>query len=103
MPYHALADGGVTDRRVQKEVVLMRHQNGTPANRRRLAALSTMLAVVLVGVLAATVVGPGKAIEWVSNYLIPVGVITGLVIASLALLVWAVKRLPESPLRDWWQ
>ncbi len=80
----------------------MRHQNGTPANR-RLAALSTMLAVVLVVVLAATVVGPGKAIDWLGNYLIPVGVITGLVIASLALLVWVVKRLPESPLRDWWQ
>jgi protein-S-isoprenylcysteine O-methyltransferase Ste14 len=89
---------------VKKEVVLMRHQNGTPTNRRRLVAISTMLAVVLVGVvLAATVVGPGRAIDWLGNYLIPVGVITGLVIASLALLVWVVKRLPESPLRDWWQ
>jgi protein-S-isoprenylcysteine O-methyltransferase Ste14 len=88
---------------VKKEVVLMRHQNGTPTNRRRLVAISTMLAVVLVGVLAATVVGPRRAIDWLGNYLIPVGVITGLVIASLALLVWVVKRLPESPLRDWWQ
>ena len=81
----------------------MRHENGTPANRRRLAAISTMLLVVLVVVLAATVVGPGRAIDWLGNYLIPVGVITGLVIASLALLVWVVKRLPKSPLRDWWQ
>jgi hypothetical protein len=53
-PYHTLADGGATDRRVNKEVVLMRHENGTPKNRRRLVAISTMLAVVLVGV----VLGP---------------------------------------------
>jgi len=101
MPY--TSKHPVATRRVKKEVVLMRHQNGTPTNRRRLVALSTMAAVVLVGVLAATVVGPGRAIDWLGNYLIPVGVITGLVIASLALLVWVVKRLPESPLRDWWQ
>jgi hypothetical protein len=103
MPYHTLADGGATDRRVKKEVVFMRHENGTPTNRRRIVAISTMLLVVLVGVLAATVAGPGRTIDWLGNYLIPVGVITGLVIASLALLVWVVKRLPESPLHDWWQ
>jgi protein-S-isoprenylcysteine O-methyltransferase Ste14 len=80
----------------------MRHENGTLANRHRLAALSTIVVVVLV-VVAATVVGPGKAIDWVGNYLIPVGVITGVIIASLALLVWAVKRLPNPPYRDWYQ
>ncbi len=81
----------------------MRHENGTPANRQRLAALATAVVVVLAGIVAATVVGPGKAIDWLVNDLIPVGVITGVIIAALALLVWAVKRLPESPLRDWWQ
>ncbi len=87
-------------RKQNEEVVLMRHENGTPANRqRRLATLSAIVVVVLVAVLAAIVVGPGRAIDWLVNYLIPVGVI----IASLALLVWAFKRLPESPLRDWWQ
>jgi hypothetical protein len=34
---------------------------------------------------------------------ITVGVITGVIIASLALLVWAVKRLPNPPYRNWWQ
>jgi branched-subunit amino acid permease len=84
----------------------MRHENGTPAedHRRRLRAASyTMLVVVLVVVLAAIVVGPGRVIELVGAYLIPVGVITGVIIASLALLVWAVKRLPNPPYRDWWQ
>ena len=82
----------------------MRNENGTPANRRRLVALAAMLVVVFVGLLAAMiVVGPGRAIDWVVSYLIPVGMITGVVIAALALLVWVVKRLPTSPFRDWYQ
>ena len=101
--YHTLAAGGASDRCVKKEVVLMRHANRTSANRRLLAALSTMLVVVFVVVLAAIVVGSGRAIGWIVTYLIPVGVILGVVIAVLALLVWALKRLPTPPYRDWWQ
>ncbi len=56
--------------------------------------------LLVVGILAVITVGPGRAIDWVGSYLIPVAVITGVVIASLALLVWVVKRLPESPFRD---
>jgi branched-subunit amino acid permease len=59
--------------------------------------------VVLVVVVAAIVVGPGRVIDWAGTYLIPVGVMTGVVIAALALLVQTVKRLPTSPLRDWYQ
>jgi protein-S-isoprenylcysteine O-methyltransferase Ste14 len=70
-------------------------------NRARIATLAALAVLVLV--LAAVVVGPGKAIDWLVNYLIPVGVITGVMIASLALLVWAVKRLPNPPYRNWWQ
>ena len=101
--YHTLAAGGATDRCVKKEVVLMRHANRTPANRRLLAALSTMLVVVFVVVLAAIVVGPGRAIGWIVTYLIPVVMILGVVTAVLALLVWALKKLPTPPYRDWWQ
>ncbi len=81
----------------------IRHENGIPATRRHLAALSTMVVIVLVGVVAAIVVGLGRAIDWVGSYLVPVAVITGVVIACLALLVWVVKRLPESPSRDRYQ
>ena len=101
--YHTLAAGGATDRCVKKEVVLMRHANRTPADRRLLAALSTMLVVVFVVVLAAIVVGPSRAIGWIVTYLIPVVMILGVVIAVLALLVWALKKLPTPPYRDWWQ
>jgi hypothetical protein len=99
-PYLVLAVGGASDRRANKEVVLMSHENGTPANRRPLAALYTMLGVVLVVVLAATVVGPGRAIDWLGTYLIPVMVILGVVFAAWALLVWALKRLPDPPYRE---
>ena len=84
----------------------MRHENGTPAedHRRRLRAASyTMLVVVLVVVLAAIVVGPGRVIDLVGTYLIPVAVVLAVIIASLALLTWAIETLPDSPLRDWRQ
>ena len=100
-PYHTLADGGATDRRVKKEVVLMRHQNGTPANRRRLAALSTMLAVVLVGVLAATVVGPGRTIDWLGNYLIPVVVVLGVIVGVFVLAAWEIAKLHDKHKQPW--
>ena len=71
---------------------------------RQVRTIARVVFVLLaMGIVAATVLGPGKAIYWVGNYLIPVGVITGLIIASLALLVWAVKRLPNPPYRYWWQ
>lgn len=80
-----------------------RHGNGATANRRLFAALYTMLVVVFLGLFAATVVGSGGALYWVGTYLIPVVVILGVVIAALALLVWALKRLPNPPYRDRWQ
>jgi protein-S-isoprenylcysteine O-methyltransferase Ste14 len=89
-------------KRKKKEVVLMWHENGTPPNRQRLEAPATAVVVVLAGIVAATVVGPDKAIDWLLNYLVPVGAITGVIIAALALLVWAVKSLPNPPYRNWW-
>ncbi len=64
------------------------------------ARIATLVAVVLVIVLAAVVVGPGRAIGWVVDYLIPVGVVTGVIIACLALLSLAFKRHPD--LWHWW-
>ncbi len=55
-----------------------------------------MLAVLLF-------VRSGGTIGWVGNYLLPVGVIFGVVVAVLALLTWALDRLPTSPYRDLWQ
>ena len=41
----------------------------------------------------------GGTIGWVGTYLLPVGVILGVVVAVLALLMWALDRLPSSPYR----
>ncbi len=58
-------------------------------NRRPMATLSALLAVVLaiVGLLAAVVVGPGEAIGWVVTYLMPTLVILGVVFGVVGLLV----------------
>ena len=79
----------------------MSHENGAPTNRRRtLAALSSMLVVLSMFAVLATIVGPGRAIEWVGTYLIPVAVVLCVAMVVLALLVWALKRLPDPPYRD---
>ena len=69
----------------------MRHENGTPANRRPLAALSTIPTILFVfaGLLAVVsvvvVVGVGRAIEWVGIYL-PV-VVLGVFVGVFVLFV----------------
>ena len=67
-----------------------RYENGTPANRRPLAALYTIPAILFmfVGLLAAVVVavvGLGRAIEWVGIYL-PV-VVLGVFVGVFVLFV----------------
>jgi len=64
----------------------MRHENGTPTNRRLHAALYTMVALAfgLAGLVA--VVGPGRAIDWIVTYLIPVVIILGVVLLLYVLL-----------------
>ena len=64
----------------------MSHENGTPTNRRLRAALYTMVALAfgLAGLVA--VVGPGRAIDWIVTYLIPVVIILGVVLLLYVLL-----------------
>ena len=53
-----------------------------------LATLSTMLVVIVVFVgLAAIVVGPGKAIDWVGTHLFPVLGILGSLVIVIGLLI----------------
>lgn len=75
----------------------MRQEKRASGNRRRLLALLTILAVMIVLMVLAAVVG------WVGAYLLPVAVILGVVIAAVALLMWALDRLPTPPSRDRWQ
>ncbi len=69
----------------------MRLENATPANRRPLAGLSTMLVFLSVCVVLAAIVGPGRAIDWVGIYLTPVGIL-GLMVGVIGLLVWEGRK-----------
>jgi predicted MFS family arabinose efflux permease len=66
----------------------MRHENRTPTNRRRRlrAALYTIVALALglAGLVGG--VGPGRAIDWLVTYLIPVVMILGVVVWLFVLL-----------------
>lgn len=68
-----------------------RYENGTPANRRLLAALYTIPTIIfmLVGLLAAVVVavlGLGRTIEWVGIHL-PVAVLLSVFVGMFVLFV----------------
>ena len=73
--------------------------------RRLIVALFAILGVVLLSFVGlAAVVGPTKAVEWVSPYLIPMAAILGAGFVILALLVGLTKRLPKGhDISDWWQ
>jgi predicted MFS family arabinose efflux permease len=73
----------------------MRHENGTPTNRRLRAALYTMVALAfgLAGLVG--VVGPGRAIDWIVTYLIPV-------VAILGVVVWLYFLLRRGDGRDYY-
>ena len=73
----------------------MRHENRNPTNRRLHAALYTMLALAfgLAGLVA--VVGPGRAIDWLVTYLLPVVMIVGVVL-------WLYFLLRQGGSRDYY-
>jgi branched-subunit amino acid permease len=60
-----------------------------------------MLGVVLVVVAAVTVVGPGRVIEWLGNYLIPVVVVLGVIIGVFGLAAWEIARLHDKHKQPW--
>jgi hypothetical protein len=85
-PYPALAIDSTAERATNKEVVLMTHENRTPTNRRLHAALYTILALAFGFAVLVAVVGPGRAIDGIVTYLIPVVMILGVVLWLFFLL-----------------
>jgi hypothetical protein len=47
-----------------------------------------MLVVLSMFVVLATIMGLGRAVDWVVAYLIPVAVILGVVVGTFVLLAW---------------
>ncbi len=80
---------------------LMRQEAHNGRLRRRVRTIARVALVLLVvGILAAIVVGLESFGYWVGTFIIPVVVILGMVIAVLALLVWVIERSPAPPFRD---
>jgi hypothetical protein len=100
MSYPAGAVERLADRRAKKEVTPMMRENGSPANR-RLAALRVLLVVALVGLLAAAVVGPGRAIGWVVNDLVPVVLVVGIIFGVYGVAVWGLATLYDKYRHHW--
>jgi hypothetical protein len=100
IPYPAGAVERLADRRAKKEVTLMMRENGSPADR-RLAALRVLLVVALVVLLAAAVVGPGRAIGWVVNDLVPLVVVLGMIFGVYGVAVWGLATLYAKYRRHW--
>lgn len=79
----------------------MMRENGSSANRRRLAALRVLLVVALVGLLAAAVAGPGRAIGWVVNDLVPVVVVVGIIFGVYGVTAWGLATLYDKYRHHW--
>ena len=80
---------------------LLRHEAHNGRLRRRVRMIARVALVLLVvGILAAIVVGLESVGYWVGTFIIPVVVILGVVIAVLALLMWVIEKSPDPPYRD---
>jgi len=73
----------------------MRHENGAPA-RRSLAALYAILAVTLVFVGLAAVMGPGRAIDWFVTDLLPMVVLVGMILGVVGLMMWEGGKVHDA-------
>ena len=78
----------------------MMRENGSPADR-RLAALRVLLVVALVILLAAAVVGPGRAIGWAVNDLVPLVVVLGIIFGVYGVAVWGLATLYDKYRHHW--
>jgi protein-S-isoprenylcysteine O-methyltransferase Ste14 len=87
----------------EREALLWQEARGSRVTRwgRAIARAVLVCAAAIFAVLPF--VPSGGTIGWVGTYLLPVGVILGVVVAVLALLTWALDRLPSSPYRGLWQ
>jgi hypothetical protein len=109
-----LAVSGVADRAVRRRMSKMYSPNRNPTELyyerdallrqevrnkrlgRPLATLSTMLVVIVAFVgLAAIVVGPGRAIDWVGTHLLPVTGTLGVLVVVVGLSMLEGGRVPD--------
>ncbi len=81
---------------VRENLLRQEAHNGRVARRvarwiRTMARVAFVLLVV--GILAAIVVGPGRVIDWVGSYLVPVVMVLGVSVGAFGILMWGVLKL----------
>ena len=83
----------------EREALLWQEARGSRVTRwgRAIARVTVVFSFVVLAVFLF--VPSGGTIGWVGTYLLPVGVILGVVVAVLALLMWALDRPPSTPYR----
>jgi hypothetical protein len=57
--------------------------------------------MVLVGILAAIVVGPGRVIDWLGAYLILVLMVLGVIVGVFGFAAWEIARLHDEHKQPW--
>ena len=83
----------------EREALLWQEARGSRVTRWGRASARAVLVCAAAIFAVSPFVPSGETIGWVGTYLLPVGVIFGVVVAVLALLMWALDRLPGSPYR----
>jgi hypothetical protein len=84
----------------EREALLWQEARGSRVTRWGRAIARAVLVLLVVGILAAIVVGLEGFGYWVGTFIIPAVVTLGVVITVLALLVWEIERIPAPPFRD---
>jgi hypothetical protein len=78
----------------QREDTLSREAHHSRVARWVRAIAKVAVVLVIVGLVALLVVGPGKAIDWLGTYVFPVAVILAVGLYVLVLLVGLLLKIP---------
>jgi hypothetical protein len=78
-----------------RDTLLHQEAHNSRVVRRVRAIAKVAFVLMVVGIVAAILVGPGIAIGWVGAYLFPVVAVLGVMFGAFGLLMWGVLKLHE--------
>jgi hypothetical protein len=84
----------------REDLLRQEAQNSRMARWGRMIA-RVALVLLVVGILAAITVGPGRAIDWLGAYLIPVLVVLGGIVGVFGLAAWEITKLHDRHKQPW--
>ncbi len=77
----------------QRDDFLEQEARNSRVARRVRAIARVVFVLMVVGVVAAILVGPGIAIGWFGAYLFPVVAVLGVMFGAFGLLMWGILKL----------